>query len=269
MKADLRTRLTDYVEEIEDILTKNNWKKALSMFYWVIEDSEIDAFYNAANIFALYMNYNDHGRSHGIIAGRNAIKIYDILKDHLPPSIVQEGFGDYDDAALIILISAMLHDIGMAVHRTLHYHHSATIALSLLRPKLLELYGDVKKSTLILSHILHGIYAHDEAIECLTVEAGIVTIGDGLDMAQGRSRGPYKRNKTDIHSISASAITEVHIKQGIKKPIRVEVHMKNHAGVFQLEEILAKKMMKTKVRKQVEVTAFVENEELNLPRLKF
>lgn len=255
--------------EISEIVERNNWSKTKRLFDWIVSDSEVDSFFKAANIFALYLNYNDHGRSHGVITGRNAIRIYELLKDSVPPSIVEEGFGDEDDTALIILASAMLHDIGMAIHRSFHYHHSSTIAFNLLKPQLEKIYPEVEKRTIVLSHILHGIYSHDEAVDCLTVEAGIVTIADGLDMAHGRSRGPYKRNKTDIHSISAQSINEVIISSGVEKPILVEVHMKNPAGVFQLEEILLKKMMRTSVRKHVKIVAYVNGDRINLPRLSF
>ena len=256
------------IREIEDILERNNWEKALNMNHWLIQSKEIDAFFKAANIFALYLNYNDHGRSHGVIAARNALKIYEILRKTKPPSLVSEGFGDEDDAALVILVSAMLHDIGMAVHREVHYHHSATIALSLLRDKLHALYGDIEKSTVVLSHILHGIYAHDEAVKCLTGEAGVVAIGDGLDMEQGRSRGPYQRNKNDIHSLSAKSISKVEILPGDgNKPVVLKVWMESHAGVFQLEEILLKKMNNSGIKSYFKVETFVHGNPIELPKL--
>ncbi len=262
------THLENAIHEIEVVLQRNNWKKALNMHHWLIQSKEIDAFFKAANIFALYLNYNDHGRSHGVIAARNALRIYEILRTTKPPSMVEEEFGDEDDAALVILVSAMLHDIGMAVHREVHYHHSATIALTLLRNRLHELYGDIEKSTVVLSHILHGIYAHDEAVRCLTVEAGIVAIGDGLDMEQGRSRGPYQRNKNDIHSLSAKSISKVEILPGNDgKPVLLRVRMESHAGVFQLEEILLKKMNNSGIKSYFKVETFVHGNLIELPKL--
>ena len=262
------THLKKAIREIEEILQRNNWKKAWDMHHWLIQSREIDAFFKAANIFALYLNYNDHGRSHGVIAARNALKIYEILRTAKPPSLVNEGFGDEDDAALVILVSAMLHDIGMAVHREVHYHHGVTIALSLLRDQLHAMYGDIEKSTIVLSHILHGIYSHDEAVKCLTVEAGVVAIGDGLDMEQGRSRGPYQRNKNDIHSLSAKSISKVDILPGNdSKPVLLKVWMESHAGVFQLEEILLKKMDSSGIKPYFKVETLVHGNPIELPKL--
>ena len=79
--------------------------------------------------------------------------------------------------------------------------------------------------------------------------------GDGTDMAGGRARIPYKTGKVDIHSLSALSITKVEIEAGERKPVQILVNMTNPAGVFQIEEVLERKMSTSGIQDLVEVIA--------------
>lgn len=46
----------------------------------------------------------------------------------------------------------------------------------------------------------------------------------------------------NIHCVSAMSIGEVEIGKGREKPIGITINMTNSAGVFQVEEILYKKL---------------------------
>ncbi len=89
---------------------------------------------------------------------------------------------------------------------------------------------------------MQSIFSHDDGINCLSVEGGISKIADGCDMAGGRARIPYKLGKADIHSLSALSITKVEIEPGTERPLLIKVHMNNFAGIFQIEEVLMKKI---------------------------
>jgi len=71
-------------------------------------------------------------------------------------------------------------------------------------------------------------------------------------MEEGRGRIPYERGRIDIHSASAMAINNVHICKG-EKPLRIEVTLTDNAGIFQVQEILGKKLLTTGLRDFVEI----------------
>jgi len=90
----------------------------------------------------------------------------------------------------------------------------------------------------VRQEILHSLYAHDDKVQCLTMEAGIAKVAEGTDMAEGRARFPYLTGKIDIHSLSALAIRKVEILHGSVRPVKLLIDMTNPAGVFQIEWIL-------------------------------
>ena len=105
------------------------------------------------------------------------------------------------------------------------------------------------------SEILHTIFAHEDEVECLSVEAGAAKVADGTDMASGRTRIPYRTGKVDIHSLSALSITQVEIEKGKRKPVQIFVNMNNPAGVFQIEEVLEKKLHTSGIQDLVDIIA--------------
>ena len=199
-----------------------------------------------ANINAVTrLNYNDHGVMHSRI----------LLSRGFTPSSVKAGIGNIDDAKLIVLAGAYLHDIGNAIHRKYHNLHGYILADKVLDKVLPLIYNDRRKVEDIKFEILHAIFSHEEEVNALSLEAGIVKIADGTDMAEGRARIPYKRGKLDIHAFSALAIKTVEVIEGAKRPIEIVVDMENEAGVFQIEEVLGKKIKTSGISKLVKVTA--------------
>ena len=134
--------------------------------------------------------------------------------------------------------------------------HGCVIANPILDRLLKTVYPeDPALSVRLKSEILHSLFSHDEEIECLSVEAGAAKVADGTDMAGGRARIPYKTGKVDIHSLSALSITKVEIEGGDRKPVRILVSMTNPAGVFQIEEVLERKIRTSGIQDLVEVIA--------------
>ena len=124
---------------------------------------------------------------------------------------------DNDDAEVVVTLGALLHCIGMAVHREGHEDFS----LFLAEPKARELLAGVYEEpdlTVIVSEVLSAITSHREYGHPLTIEAGIVRVADALDMAKGRSRIPFERGRVSMHSLSAAAIEDVEIRDGEERP---------------------------------------------------
>jgi len=228
------------------------------------KDVEVQFLLHMANVMAVNrLKYNDHGPVHSRITCGSALEIFDILSRRVAPTTVEEGSCSLEEAKLIVLCGAYLHDIGNAVHRSLHHVHGCIIASPILDRILSKIYPENRELTLKLkSEILHCIFSHDENVRCLSIEAGSVKVADGTDMAEGRARIPYKMGDVDIHSLSALAIKRVEIVEGESHPIKILVNMENPAGVFQIEEVLWRKIASSGIEEWVEVVALEKGKEI-------
>ncbi|MHA1576447.1 MAG: phosphohydrolase [Candidatus Thorarchaeota archaeon] len=243
--------------------------RALEMYQYLTGSPKVQSYLRSANRMAVSrLGYTDHGPVHAEVATWNALKTFDILDETFQPNVVAEGIGDIDDARLVVLASTYLHDIGMVVHRNEHNQASVQLAGPILESKLMDIYNDSAKATDILSFIFHGIYAHDDDTQCLTLEAGITKIGDGADMTKGRTIVPFQKGKVDIHSVSAMAINNVIIDKGEEKPLRITVAMDNPAGVFQVQAVLEKKLTTSSLEDHVDIDILVNGDRLVLSHVK-
>jgi metal-dependent HD superfamily phosphatase/phosphodiesterase len=242
--------------------------KALQMYQYLAGNPKVQSYLRTANRMAVSrLGYTDHGPVHAEVATWNALKAFEILDETFQPNVVAEGIGDTDDARLVVLSSTYLHDIGMVVHRNEHPQAALPLAAPILESKLNEIYDDPAKATDILSFILHGMYAHDDDTQCLTLEAGLTKIGDGCDITKGRTIIPYHKGKVDIHSVSAMAIRDIDLDKG-KKPLRLTVGMDNPAGVFQVQAVLEKKLSTSGLSDHVEIDVLVNGNRLVLSQVK-
>jgi len=92
-----------------------------------------------------------------------------------------------------------------------------------------------------------------------SAEAGCVKVGDGLDVAEGKARIPYKLGGISIYSVSALSIKIVEITTSDKRSIRINVYMTENAGIFQVDHVLIPKLNTTPLRDHVEVYTIVSN----------
>lgn len=243
--------------------------RALEVYQYLTGSPKVQSYLRSANRMAVSrLGYTDHGPVHAEVATWNALKAFDILEETFQPNVVAEGIGDIDDACLIVLASTYLHDIGMVVHRNEHPQASINLAGPILEDKLMDIYNDPSKATDILSFIYHGIYAHDDDTQCLTLEAGITKLGDGCDLTKGRTKVPFQKGKVDIHSVSAMAINNVILERGENKPLKITVAMDNPAGVFQVEAVLEKKISTSGLGDNIEIEVLVNGDRLVLSHVK-
>ncbi len=248
-----------------NIPVKSNRK--LAAVVKAIEGDEcLEQLLKCANITAVdRMGYSDHGPTHAKIVANHALRILRILVARgVTPSIVthygKEGM-DGTDAEVVVVLAAYLHDVGMAIHR----HHHDLYGIELARPVLeraLQGYGPTGR-TIMTSEILHAMTFHDSDVAPLTVEGGIVRVADGLDLAEGRARIPFMAGKKDIHAVSALAIQSVGISEGGRdeKPVQIRIVMSNSAGIFQVDELLKRKVEVSRLTDYVHVKATITGSE--------
>lgn len=227
----------------------------------VNEDDELYALWIAQNVNAVdRLGISDHGPVHVQIVANSALRILRLLVDAgVQPSVARDyGLGQ-DEAEVVVVLAALFHDVGISIHRDGHEAYSLFVA----RPKLDALLGehyDSGTATILRSEVLHAVISHRAGGNPLTLEAGILKVADALDMAEGRSRIPFEAGSMSIHSVSAAAIEAVHIGPGDEAPVRVRVEMTNSAGVFQVDELLRKKLKGSGLEEYLQVEAHIEGE---------
>lgn len=228
---------------------------------WANEDEDLYALWTVANVTAMErLGMTDHGPVHVKIVMNIAVRILRLLMDHgVEPAMVTTYGMERSDAEVVVALAALLHDVGMSIHRPDHESFSLFVAQDKLKEILPELYPGPTQ-TVVRSEILHAIIAHRSRGHPLTVEAGVVRLADALDMAKGRSRIPFEAGSVSIHSVSAAAVEKVSIETGEEKPVRIRIDLSNSAGVFQLDKLLRDKLSGSGLEGWIEVVATIEGD---------
>jgi metal-dependent HD superfamily phosphatase/phosphodiesterase len=232
---------------------------------WVNDDEDLYGLWIAANVNAMErLGMTDHGPVHVKIVMNLAVRMLRLLVDAgVQPSVVVHYEMDPQDAEVVVALAALLHDVGLSIHRADHEAFSLFVAQDKLRHILPELY-DRRHATILRAEILHAIISHRSGGKPLTLEAGVVRIADALDMAKGRSRIPFAAGSLSIHSVSAAAIEGITLEAGEERAIRVTVDMSNSAGLFQLDQLLRVKLKGSGLEPHVEVRVRLGEEEKRL-----
>jgi metal-dependent HD superfamily phosphatase/phosphodiesterase len=224
-------------------------------------DEELYALWTAMNVNAVTrLGMTDHGPIHFQIVSNIALKMLrQLVERGIVPSIVKDYSMANDDAEVVVVLGALLHDLGMSIQRADHELYSLFVAQPII-DRLLDGLYEVGPRTIVRSETLHAIISHRSEGRPMTVEAGIVRVADALDMTKGRSRIPFEAGAVNIHSLSAASIEKIEILSGDEKPIHINVEMNNSAGVFQLDELLKEKLQGSGLEQYVEVEATIEGE---------
>jgi metal-dependent HD superfamily phosphatase/phosphodiesterase len=239
--------------------TRGN-RRLEALFAAVNADPQVRAWWHVAQVNSERLGMSDHSWVHVQIVVNIALRLLRLLvKAGVEPAMVADHGMRNRDAEVVVSAGALLHDIGMSIHRTDHEAYSLFLAERKLR-ELLDGVYDEPELTVLVAEVLHAIIGHRRRGEPFTLEAGVVRVADALDMAHGRSRLPVESGHVGIHSISAAAIDEINIASGEDRAVRIEIRMNNSAGIFQVDDLLARKLRGTPLANHVEVVAMVEGE---------
>jgi metal-dependent HD superfamily phosphatase/phosphodiesterase len=236
-------------------------RKLRTLITRVNADTEIKAWWHVANVNAVArLEINDHSWVHIQIVANIALKMLRQLTRHgIEPNFVKDYGMTEEDSEVGVTLGALLHCVGMSVHRDGHEDFSLLLAEPKLRELLKGIYEE-PELTVMTVEVLQMITSHREYGKPLTLEAGIVRVADALDMEQGRSRIPFERGRVSIHSLSAAAIEDVVIEDGDERPIKIEILMNNSSGIFQVDEVLKAKLTGSGLEPYVEVVAHIDTE---------
>jgi uncharacterized protein len=223
-------------------------------------DERVRAWWYMAQITSERLGMSDHSWVHVQVVLNIALRLLRLLvKGGIEPAMVTDHGMRDRDAEVVVAGGALLHDVGMSIHRADHEAYSLFMVEERLQSLLAESYDEPER-TVVIAEILHAIIGHRRRGEPYTVEAGVVRVADALDMAEGRSRLPVEGGQYGIHALSAAAIDEVRIEAGEERPVKIEIEMNNSAGVFQVDDLLATKLRGTPLEGHVEVIAQVKGE---------
>jgi metal-dependent HD superfamily phosphatase/phosphodiesterase len=250
---------------MSDLLTLNlpvrHNEKLRQLVVRLDQDLELHTLWHCSNVNAVdRAGITDHGEVHIKIVANIALRLVRLLIEaEVPMGAVKDHGLTTNEAELVVVLAACLHDLGISIHRYNHEQYSLFLAERKARELLDGLY-DIRERTILVAETLHACIAHRWDVACLTTEAGVVKVADALDVTEGRSRIPFEAGKTDIHAISAMAIDRVDIRKGEDVPIVIDISMNNSAGIFQVDELLKRKLSNSSIAPYVQVVAHIEGE---------
>ncbi|MGD2158353.1 MAG: HD domain-containing protein, partial [Anaerolineales bacterium] len=140
-------------------------------------DQELLQLWKIANINAVdRLGMSDHGEVHIRIVANAALRIIRLLGEAgITPNSVSDHDLLYEDAELIVVLAACLHDLGISVHRDDHESYSLILAYPKARQLLAGIYDEPHLTTMV-AETLHAVIAHRWDVRDLTLEAGVLKV---------------------------------------------------------------------------------------------
>jgi metal-dependent HD superfamily phosphatase/phosphodiesterase len=217
-------------------------------------DEELRQLWRCANVNAVdRLGLGDYGEVHVRIVANGALKLLRLLRDAGQlGGIVTAHRLLADDAEVVVVLAAALHNLGVAIHPTASAPGGLALAALKGRELLAGLYP-VRERTVLLAEMLHCIAAQPDAQTCLTLEAGVLKLADALDVTKGRVRvSAQPRGLGD-----GAAIQEVTIQRSKNPPVRVVIRLGQLAGVAGLETMFQSRLRFSGLQDSVEIVARV------------
>ena len=100
----------------------NNNRKLAHVMKKVKTNTKLQTYWRCANVMAIErMGYTDHGPTHVKIVANLALRLLRILvSKQVTPSVVKNYGMKNEDAEVVVVMGAILHDLGMIVIRHDH-----------------------------------------------------------------------------------------------------------------------------------------------------
>src|SRR5437764_691176 len=126
-----------------DLPSGENWRLR-RLVERINGDIELGQLWLCANVNAVVRDrLTDHGPEHIGIVANNALQLCRLLQQaDVQMSIVRDYGLEPDDAEVIVVLAACLHDLGMSIHRDDHEQFSLMLAQPKARALLAALYDE-------------------------------------------------------------------------------------------------------------------------------
>ncbi len=216
-------------------------------------DDELRQFWRCANVNAVErLSLGDSGEVHIRIVANAGLKLLRLLRDGgLVPAVVAQHRLNADDAEVVVVLAAALHELGLAVQAETPSASGFALAAVKGRELLDGLYS-VRERTIVLAEALHAIAALDPAARCLTLEAGVLRLADALDLTKGRVRLALDPERPGN---AAAQIDEVTIQRSHNPSVRVVIRLAQAEGVPDLAAFLDTRLRCCRLEGLVEIVA--------------
>jgi metal-dependent HD superfamily phosphatase/phosphodiesterase len=226
-------------------------------------DDELRQLWRSANINAVdRLGLGDCGEVHVRIVANAALKLLRLLREagH-PPAVVTQHRLTPDEAEIIVVLAAALHDLGLAVHTDPAV--AARVGLVLADRKVRELLDDLypaRERATLLAEVLHAVAAQEANVDCLTLEAGVLKLADALDLTKGRARLPAEAGQHPGATNAVPMVDEVTIQRSKTPPVRVVLQLSHWEGLEAVESLLHGKLQRVPLAALVEMQARVADD---------
>lgn len=223
-------------------------------------DEELRQLWRCANVNAAErLGWGDCGEVHVRIVANAALKLLRLLREagQVPGIVAHHRLGA-EDAEVVVVLAAALHDLGLAIHPDARLP-DLSLAERVGRELLNGLYP-VRERTIVLAETLHAIRAQlggEAGLACLTLEAGVLRLADTLDLAKGRVRVQAEALPSEA---AAPGVDEVTIHKARQPPVRVSLHVAHTAGLAAIEALLRRELRQAGLGGWVELVASVDGQ---------
>lgn len=226
-------------------------------------DDGLRQLWRSANINAVdRLGLGDSGEVHDRIVANAGLELLRLLREagHQPAVVAQHRLTP-DEAEIIVVLAAAVHDLGLAVHTDPHL--AARAGLVLADRKLGELLGDLyapRARTVLRAEALHAVVAQEPDVACLTLEAAVLKLADALDLTKGRARLPAEAGQRLGAANAVPLVDEVTIQRAKTPPVRVVVRLSRAEGLAALAALLQSKLARVPLGGLVELVARADDE---------
>ena len=230
-------------------------------------DDELRQLWRSANVNAVdRLGLGDCGEVHVRIVANAALKLMRLLRDagH-QPSVVTYHRLTPDEAEVIVVLGAAMHDLGLAVHTDPAVAARASLVLADRKfHELLEGLYTPRERAVLTAEALHAVSAQEAGVDCLTLEAGVLRLADALDLTKGRARLPDEASRRLGAANSVPVVDEVTIQRAKAPPVRVVLRLSRADGLPAVEALLQSKLARLPFASLVEIVARVEDDQAAL-----
>jgi metal-dependent HD superfamily phosphatase/phosphodiesterase len=216
-------------------------------------DRELWTLWQCANVNAVdRLGTSDHGWVHAQIVANLGLKLLRLLIEAgVQPGIMQHHGLGRDEAEAVVVLGALLHNLGVAVHPEEHERHSLVLAHLKVRDLLVDVFDSVTR-TVLIAETLHVVAAHRREAQPLTQEAGAVKAADVLELTKGRTRAALAAGAARPDR-AAAVIEAVEVRKGTARPAVVEVIVAGPNGVRPVEALLRQQLATSGIQDSLEL----------------
>jgi metal-dependent HD superfamily phosphatase/phosphodiesterase len=225
-------------------------------------DEELRQLWRSANVNAVdRLGLGDCGEVHVRIVANAALKLLRLLRDagHQPAVVTVHRLTP-DEAEVIVVLAAAVHELGLAVHTEPAVVARAGLVLADRKShELLDGIYEARERAVVCAEALHAVVAQEANVDCLTLEAGVLKLADALDVTKGRARLSAEAGRRLGSANSAPVVDEVMIQRSKTPPVRVVLRLSRAQGLPAVEALLQSKLERVPFAGLVEMVARVED----------